>query len=218
MHQPNILSDRAKKLLACAEKLFLEHGYQGTSLQMLIEQSGGSRRTVYAEFGNKEALFKAVLQQKVNQVNLLLSNIDEGHSVHENLVKVCQSFLHKLLEPDMLTLFRLLIRTTSDIPEIGQMMSQHVLIEGPQGLTDYLQQLQAKQLIQIQDPQLACHLLLGMVKGHLHMHAMLDPGFIATEQQIQQNVTQAVELFLNGVATEKTKPRIKVTWPLQPPR
>ena len=192
-------SDRAKRLLVSAEALFLKHGYKGTSLQMLIEQAGGSRRTIYSEFGNKEGLFKAVLQQKVNEVQLILADIGDIHHPRESLIKVCFTFLTKLLEPDMVTLFKLLIATSQDIPDIGNMIYQHALVYGPKGLANFLAQLNTLGTIKIDDPQQASYLLLGMAKGHVHIHALLDPRFRISEQQIRLQVEQAVGVFLNGV-------------------
>ena len=70
------------------------------------------------------------------------------------------------------------------------------------GLTsDYLLQLDDIGTIKIINPQHASHLLLGMVKGHLHTHALLDSSYRPSEQQISMQVEEAVDIFLNGVLT-----------------
>lgn len=194
-------SERAKRLLACAETLFLTHGYHATSLQMLIEKAGGSRRNIYAEFGNKEGLFIAVVQHKITEVSQILADTGIINEPRASLIKVCFTFLNKLLEPDMVTLFKLLINTVQDIPDIGDMMYQHALVEGPKGLSHYLQQLNEIGAIKVNDPHHASQLLLGMVKGHLHTHALLDPCYKPSKQQITLQVEQAVDVFLNGVLT-----------------
>jgi AcrR family transcriptional regulator len=43
--------------------VFWEHGYEGASLTMLTDAMGISRKSMYAAFGNKEALFLKVLQR-----------------------------------------------------------------------------------------------------------------------------------------------------------
>ena len=40
-------------------ELFRDHGYAGTSTQMLVEGLGVNRYSLYAEFGSKQALFDA---------------------------------------------------------------------------------------------------------------------------------------------------------------
>lgn len=39
--------DRQKKLLNTAIKVFLEHGYEGASLEKIILDAGGSRSTIF---------------------------------------------------------------------------------------------------------------------------------------------------------------------------
>lgn len=44
-----------------AMTLFWQHGYEATSLADLVEATGAKAPTLYAEFTNKEGLFRAVL-------------------------------------------------------------------------------------------------------------------------------------------------------------
>jgi AcrR family transcriptional regulator len=44
-------------------RLFWDHGFDGTSMGDLTEAMGINRRSVYATFGNKEALFTAALER-----------------------------------------------------------------------------------------------------------------------------------------------------------
>ena len=44
-------------------KLFWQHGYEATSLADLVEATGAKAPTLYAEFTNKEGLFRAVLDR-----------------------------------------------------------------------------------------------------------------------------------------------------------
>jgi AcrR family transcriptional regulator len=48
-----------------AMKLFWRHGYEGTSLSDLTEAMGINRPSLYATFGNKEALFHRALERYI---------------------------------------------------------------------------------------------------------------------------------------------------------
>ena len=55
-------------LIEKAMDIFRDHGFAGTSTQMLVEVLGVNRFSLYAEFGNKEALFKAALERYEKEV------------------------------------------------------------------------------------------------------------------------------------------------------
>jgi AcrR family transcriptional regulator len=49
------------ELLAKAMQVFREKGFAGTSAEMLVDQIGVSRYSLYADFGNMQGLFNAAL-------------------------------------------------------------------------------------------------------------------------------------------------------------
>ena len=55
-------------LVGTAMELFRDHGYAGTSTQMLVEELGVNRYSLYAEFGSKQELFDLALQRYDDEV------------------------------------------------------------------------------------------------------------------------------------------------------
>jgi len=51
------------QLIEEAMEIFRDHGFAGTTSQMLVDGLGVNRFSLYAEFGNKQGLFDAVLEQ-----------------------------------------------------------------------------------------------------------------------------------------------------------
>ena len=51
-----------EQLLQVATRLFAAHGYEGTSIEAVLQESGASRGSLYHHFPGKEALFLAVLE------------------------------------------------------------------------------------------------------------------------------------------------------------
>jgi AcrR family transcriptional regulator len=51
------------RLIAVAERLFAAQGYDGTSIEAVLADSGVSRGSLYHHFPGKEALFLAVLEE-----------------------------------------------------------------------------------------------------------------------------------------------------------
>ena len=50
-------------LIAEAMEIFRDHGFAGTSAEMLVQRLGVNRYSLYAEFGSKQGLFDAALQR-----------------------------------------------------------------------------------------------------------------------------------------------------------
>ncbi|NRQ36340.1 TetR/AcrR family transcriptional regulator [Nonomuraea sp. NN258] len=50
------------KVLTIATRLFAEHGYDGTSIETVLQESGLSRGALYHHYAGKDALFEAVLE------------------------------------------------------------------------------------------------------------------------------------------------------------
>ena len=51
-----------ERIVATARRLFAASGYEGTSTETVLQESGVSRGALYHHFDNKEALFAAVLE------------------------------------------------------------------------------------------------------------------------------------------------------------
>jgi len=55
-------------LIGKAVDLFRDHGFAGTSAEMLVRELGVNRYSLYAEFGSKQGLFDAALQRYDDEV------------------------------------------------------------------------------------------------------------------------------------------------------
>jgi len=50
------------QLIAVATRMFAANGYEGTSIEAVLQEAGVSRGALYHHFGSKEALFEAVVE------------------------------------------------------------------------------------------------------------------------------------------------------------
>ena len=87
----NEVKDRQKKLLNTAIKVFLEHGYEGASLEKIILDAGGSRSTIYSLYGSKKGLFLACLKSLVEEVYFAYAeHYDESRPWEDELIDFWQ--------------------------------------------------------------------------------------------------------------------------------
>src|SRR5688572_18054134 len=61
-HRREQAAGTRRKIVAAAQRLFLEHGYAGTTMAAIAREAGVVVETVYRSFGSKVALFGAVVE------------------------------------------------------------------------------------------------------------------------------------------------------------
>ena len=64
MPAPRKLAD--DDLLTTAARLFARHGYEGTSITMLVDELGVTRPTIYSRIASKRALFDAIYERAMD--------------------------------------------------------------------------------------------------------------------------------------------------------
>lgn len=69
--------DTTSRILDVAERLFVEHGFEGTSLRLITQQAGVNLAAVNYHFGSKNALFEAVfLRRLAPMIQACLAELD----------------------------------------------------------------------------------------------------------------------------------------------
>lgn len=66
-----------EKLFACAAKEFLEKGYKDASLREIAREAGTSTGSIYTRFGDKEGLFRAIVEPVAHEMKGRFLNIQE---------------------------------------------------------------------------------------------------------------------------------------------
>lgn len=67
--QDNRLSDTRARILDAAERLFMAHGYDSTSMRQITGEAGVNLAAVNYHFGSKEALIQEVFRRRLNWLN-----------------------------------------------------------------------------------------------------------------------------------------------------
>lgn len=187
---------RKQSMIIAARAVFTEHGFEGTTLEMIIEQSGGSRSSLYHHFGDKEGLFVAVVKDMIESIFNDPSELASSEAVEDILMHYGERFLTSILHPQTLSLFRLIVAETERFPKLGALFYQL----GPEStyctVADALRK--NPQLAQYSEEFLyrfACH-FIEMIKGELFMKALCIKDFIATEQTIKESLKLSVSLMI----------------------
>lgn len=63
------VADTRERILDAAERLFMEHGYDGTSMRMITGEAGVNLAAVNYHFGSKEVLMQEVFRRRLGWLN-----------------------------------------------------------------------------------------------------------------------------------------------------
>lgn len=111
------LDRRKRAIIDAARSLFVEQGFERTTLGEIVERAGGSLATVYKVFGNKDGLLEAVVFEKAASAELIIQHaFAQGGSPSEVLHRVAQGLRTHFLDPEVVALVRIVIaRSVQDV-------------------------------------------------------------------------------------------------------
>src|SRR5271170_5232489 len=112
---------RNGKLQKVAADLFLKRGYEGVTVDKIVERAGGSKSTVYSEFGGKCGLFISSIENLCRESNEPLTKIDyTGLNFEESLKRLSFHILKFITAKRSVELHRLAIGEAVNCPEVGE--------------------------------------------------------------------------------------------------
>lgn len=112
------LEQRKARIIDIATALFLDKGFAETSLVDVAKQSGVATRTIYQHFGNKEDIFRAVLESGSSiKMAPELPTIDASGSPFDVLSTTAHYICAYTLSPDSLPVLRLMVAESQRFPD-----------------------------------------------------------------------------------------------------
>ena len=113
------IEERNRELLERAFDLFLEKGFEGTTILEITQSVGMAKRTVTARYGNKVALFKAALKRAIDDWAVPEKRLRAGETadLEETLLNVGRTLANSYLEPANLKLARITNAASHTMPE-----------------------------------------------------------------------------------------------------
>ena len=187
---------RRDTILQAGVDVFLEYGYVCASVDEIVRRAGGSKRTVYKYFGNKEELFAAIIASLASQMlSPLGAAIDSDSDFQKTLEKLGKAYLDVLLREDSLAIFRTVVSEGVRFPELAKTF----FLNGPNAavarLSGYLEQQLDNGSLKLDDTHAAARQYFGMIRSDLHMRAALGLE-LPSEDEINRGVNRAVAMFV----------------------
>lgn len=192
------------RIIRLAGELFLEHGYDNVSINDIIEVAGGSKGTIYFNFGSKEKLFEAVIERMCSDVTLKIDIRSTG-ALEDQLRRLAHSFVDIVLTERILKFHRLITFVGRSFPDAGRLFYD----TGPRTacgiIASWISLQQERGLIRRDcDPFRLASLFHDMLIGDAMMRWLTSAGNDdEREKRVDETVELAVRVFLQGAAVQR---------------
>jgi len=190
---------RNLELLDKALDLFLEHGFERTSIDRVSASVGMAKRTVYLRYGNKTGLFKASLQRAIEEWIVPVDRLRAAETEHveETLLRIGQILVANIMSPAGLRLMRITNAESGRMPEIGAFTYKQGTEPTVSYLADLIRRRIRPQGLEVSDPEEAAMAFLYLVVGG--PASMSAWGVVLDERAIDHHTRYCVHLFLHGL-------------------
>lgn len=188
-----------EELLDRALDLFLESGFDGTSIDSIAATAGMAKRTIYARYGDKTSLFQAALGRAIEDWIVPIDHLraQETEDFEETLQRIGAILVDNVLSPAGLRLLRLTNAESVRMPEIA---SDNVM-RGTTPTLEYLADLFRRRLTprggDFAEAEDAAGAFLNIVVGGPASNAAW--GMRIDPEQVERHTRYSVHLFLHGL-------------------
>jgi len=188
------------KILDAAAAVFFHEGYGATSVEEISRRAQVSKRTLYARYDNKAALFSAVVHRIIQRLRPSGANatdhLFEGKSAAEVLRRIAPFILKASLSKESLALYRIVLAEAQRFPELALIMNEQGARQEAIHRISALLKPKANQKGAF-DPSFAAEQFLFMLTAAPQRRA-LGLGTPMTVPELDQWASSTVDLFLKG--------------------
>jgi TetR/AcrR family transcriptional repressor of mexJK operon len=195
---------KSGQIVETARNLFLERGYDGTSVDDVAAASGVSKTTVYNNFDDKEALFQAVILDVADRASAiadgLTATLGAEAPAADRLIEAAEQLAVGVLNPVVVQLRRLAIAEALRFPSLVQSYWD----KAPGRAIDVLEQglaaMDEAGELDIPDPREAAEQFAYAVLGPLQDQALLRPDQPLTVSTVAAHARNAAGRFTRAYA------------------
>lgn len=178
-------------------ELFVELGFQATTMDKVAQRAKISKLSIYRHFENKEALFSAAIAASCHQFapQALFEGVDG--SAADQLMAVGSSLLRTFLNPNVRRVEAMILADKTNQKSLSKLQYEagpvHVIAQ----IEALLRRLHAKAALNVPDPLQSARLFAALLKGSdLLIIARFDEAIAEDDNEIESYCRSAVAMFL----------------------
>jgi TetR/AcrR family transcriptional repressor of mexJK operon len=187
-----------QKLRKAAVATFVKYGYDGATMDAIAKAAGITRRTLYARYPDKRAVFLDVIPWALTRRTEREASYDfENGDLRASLVAVGRAGLARAIDPDIVRLTRIAMNESARFPEFAISAHSMTWSGRHRQVMDVLRRHHEAGTIEVEDLELTAGHFIAMIE---HLPARLaDFGIYRSAEEEERHLQQAVDLFLGGI-------------------
>ena len=177
---------------------FLDLGFERTTIESIARSVGMTKRTLYARYPDKVALFRAAVGLAIDRFAVSQEQIEatERDDIEETLVAFAWLRIEQVMTPNGLKLQRIINTESYRFPEIFTETYEIGALPTIQFLADLLARETAAGRLAVDDPMMAANVFMSMVVSGPVRTIVI--GNQLRRDEIEDRLRYAVRLFLDG--------------------
>ena len=196
-------------LMETAAKLFIEYGYEGTSMGQIVTAAGAGKQSLYRRYANKEVLFRDVF------TNLMMKKIMARGAQHiamfggeasldapdglAMLHFIARQSFNFMLERETVETFRLFIAERSRFPDLKNDIREMIQIIEDE-ITRLIRRAQESGFLRPDLDQNVARNFMALFSEGPMVQALLELKSIDTEQSRERYFESAWKTFVDAVS------------------
>jgi AcrR family transcriptional regulator len=188
---------RKQEILAAATAVFAQKGFNGASMDDIVQESGLSKGGVYWHFKSKDDIITAIMGQFFSEEVLVLHQLlDEPGSVGQRLQQLTQQLITDTLQMEAVYLpITLEVYAVAARQETVRQMLQGYFDEYKEGLSALIQQgIGRGEFTAVFPAERTAITLMAQIEGLFLLRAIQGSDF-----DLAMQAATAVALFLKGL-------------------
>jgi AcrR family transcriptional regulator len=190
-------TSKRQQILQGAIQIFLENGYEGTSMDRVAAAAGVSKNTIYSHFQDKKGLFVSLIEQVTGErFQIVFGSVSLSGDPAIVLRQIAEKFFATIMvDQEYIAFLRLIIGESGRFPELAQLFVRALPQKVIHILTRYLD---AHPELELESSEATVRIFVGSLMGFILTQEVLHGKDILPLQQ-----EELIRTLIDLIASKK---------------
>jgi len=196
--------ERRQEIIRAAMEVFARNGFGGSTTRKIAENAGISEAMIYSHFRNKQDLYTAIIDEKLQESEPLYYPLDAMRNKDDPRVftTIVSNYLRRHSEDT--TFLRLLLFSALEGHELASMFVAGPVRKFFEFLADYIRERIEEGVFKPVNPEITSRCLLGMVHYFVLLREILGDDTLKPIDQTEA-IETIVKIFCEGILANDRK-------------